>query len=549
MTTSFYAPRFSIRVSGLTMAADLTQQVSRLTVETNLDIAGTFSLTVRNPDNALLDSPLFDLGKTVEIHLGYADDLQPAFLGEITSIAPSFPTDGPPVVTVTGYDKSYKMRRNQPEPTEYRFVNDSIVAAQIAAENLLIPIVDPTPGIHKQLIQAESDMAFLKSRAERYFFDVYVEWDRLHFEFPRPQTEAIVLEWGRNLSSFNPRISAAGLAGLQIIRDYNQELAQTIFGIALAADFDLANLEERLGSSAMELLASLIRKGVRKGKVDNPIDAMVLAKSMLANLLEGLYEGSGTCIGIPELTAGKYIAVRGVGKRFSGTYRARKVTHTIDDNGFRTEFEITQRSHTSLMSLLRKQIVEEPSPNKPEQFFGVWVATVIDNKEVVDVPPEIPMGRVRLSYPGLSTKVISGWAPCTRPMGGKDMGFYALPEPGEQVLISFENGELARPYVLGSLSNALAMPPATNFDGLNSTRVIKSRAGHTITFDDTLNVGKLVIKDALGSSITLDATDGSITIEAKRSLTLKANESIELIAGATKIAMNGATVDISGPAP
>jgi phage protein D/phage baseplate assembly protein gpV len=549
MTTSFYAPSFSIRVSGLTMAADLTQQVSRLTVETNLDIAGTFSLSVRNPDNALLDSALFDLGKTVEIHLGYTDDLQPAFLGEITSIAPSFPTDGPPVVTVTGYDKSYKMRRNQPEPTEYRYVNDSIVAAQIAVENGLIPIVDPTPGLHKQLIQAESDMAFLKSRAERYFFDVFVEWDRLHFQFPRPQLDAIVLEWGRNLSSFYPKISSAGLAGLQIVRDYNQELAQSIFGIALAADFDLANLEERLGSSAMELLTSLIRKGVRTGKVDNPIDAMLLAKSMLSNLLEGLYEGSGSCIGIPELTAGKYIAVHGVGKRFSGTYRARKVTHTIDDNGFRTEFEITQRSHASLMSLLRKQIVEEPSPNKPEQFFGVWVATVIDNNETVDVPPEIPMGRVRLSYPGLSTKVTSGWAPCARPMGGKDMGFYALPEPGEQVLIGFENGELARPYVLGSLSNALAMPPATNVDGLNSKRIIKSRAGHTITFDDTLNDGQLVIEDTTGSSITLDATDGSVTIEAKRSLTLKATEKIDIEAGATKISLDGATVDISGPAP
>ena len=61
-------------------------------------------------------------------------------------------------------------------------------------------------------------MAFLKARAENYFFDVYVEWDRLHFQFPRPQLAAHVLEWGKNLSSFSPRISAAGMAGLQVIR-------------------------------------------------------------------------------------------------------------------------------------------------------------------------------------------------------------------------------------------------------------------------------------------------------------------------------------------
>ncbi|MFE6922878.1 phage baseplate assembly protein V [Nocardia sp. NPDC057663] len=533
--TIFYAPRYDIRVSGLTVAADIGEQVLDLTVETDLDLAGTFALTLRNPDNALLDSALFDLGKTVEIHIGYGDELVPAFLGEICALEPSFPSDGPPVVRISGYDKSYKMRRNQPEPTEYAFVNDSVVAARIAVENGLVPLIDPTPGLHRKLIQAESDMAFLKSRAERYFMDVYVQWDRLHFQYPRPRTAAHVLEWGRNLTSFSPKISSAGLAGIQVIRGYNQELAQTIVGMAVAFDFDLTNIEERLGTSAMDLLTSLVRKGIRTNKVENPLDAMVLAKSMLATLLEGLYEGSGSCIGVPTLTAGDYIAIRGVGKRFSGTYRARKVTHRLGENGFHTEFEITQRSHSSIMSLLRKQIVEEPSPNKAERFFGVWVATVVDNKELMDVPPQIPTGRVKLAYPGLSATITSGWAPCARPMGGKNMGFYALPEIGEQVLIGFENGELAHPYVLGSLASALALPPGGNADGMNSKRIIRSRAGHTITFDDTLDVGKLRIEDKLGSSITLDATDGSITIDARTTLNLSATAAISLEVGATSI--------------
>ena len=375
--------------------------------------------------------------------------------------------------------------------------------------------------------------------------DVYVEWDRLHFQFPRPQTAAHILEWGRNLSSFSPKISSAGLAGIQFIRGYNQELAQTIVGMALAFDFDPANIVERLGSSAMDLLTSLVRKGIRHNKVENPLDAVVVAKSMLANLLEGMYEGTGTCIGIPGLTAGNYIAIRGVGKRFSGTYRARRVTHRIDGSGFHTEFEITQRSHASLMSMLRKHIAEEPSPNKAEQFFGVWVATVVDNNEMMDVPPETPMGRVKLSYPGLSETITSGWAPCARPMGGKNMGFYALPEPGEQVLIAFEDGDLASPYVLGSLSNALALPPATNADGQNNKRIIKSRAGHTITFDDTLDVGKLVIEDKHGSSIVMDSTDGSITISAHSNLKLVAKTTITLEVGATTLTVSPQDVNVT----
>jgi phage protein D/phage baseplate assembly protein gpV len=548
MSEPFYAPRFDIRISGVTMAADVAEQVLSVSVETDLDLAGSFSLVLRNPDNLLLDSPLIDPGKTVEIHLGYGTALEPAFLGEIAAIEPSFPQDGPPTVKVSGYDKSYRMRRNQPKPTEYKYMPDSLIAARIAAENGLIPMVDPTPGLPEEKVtQMESDMAFLKARAKLHHFDVYVEWDRLHFQEPRLQTAAYTLEWGRNLSSFAPRISSAALAGLQTIRGYHQELAQTIVAAAVAVDVTPGNLLERLGSTAMDLLSSLARSGIRQQAVDNPLTAGKLAESLLATLLDGLYEGQGTCIGLPGLAAGKYVEIRGVGKRFSGTYRVRKVTHRIDGNGFGTEFSITAESHSSVLGLLRKQLTEEPSPNRAEPFYGVVVAEVQDNHELADQPPKVPLGRVKVSYPGLSDEFTSGWAPCARPMAGKGTGFYALPEKGEQVLVAFLKGDLSQPYVLGSLWNDKQSPPETNQDGANSRRVIKSQAGHTIIFDDTANTGQLVIKDGKGSSITLDARDGSITISASNDMTITAKGKLRLEAagGTHALTIDKTQVDIS----
>jgi phage protein D/phage baseplate assembly protein gpV len=509
------APRFDVRLSGVTLAADLADQVLSLTVETDLDLAGSFSLTLRNPDNRLLDSALLDLGKTVEIHLGYGRDLVPAFLGEVAAIEPTFPADGAPTVTVSGYDKSYRLRHAQSEPRRYPLVNDSIVAAQIAAENALVPVVDPAPFLGER-IKVETDMAFLKACAAQYFFDVYVEWDRLHFHFPRPQLAAHTLEWGKNLSGFHPRISAAGLAGVQQIRVYNAELAQALTVTMLAMDLDAENLVERLGTSAMQLLMSFVRKGVRKETISNPVQAAAVATAVLQNLLEGMYEGTGTCIGIPELTAGRYVAVTGVGKRFSGTYRLRKVTHRIDGNGFRTDFSITARGHSSLLGLLRKKLLEEPSPNEAERFYGVVVAEVEENNELLAVPPEIPIGRVMVKYPGLSDTFTSGWAPCARPMAGDGTGFYALPEKGDQVLVAFEHGDLAHPYVLGALWTAQRPPPADNLDGTNSQRVLTTRSGHTIAFDDTIGVGGVTISSA--GDLAIKAT-GKITLEAAAGVT------------------------------
>jgi phage protein D/phage baseplate assembly protein gpV len=550
MTSDFYAPRFEVRISGLTLAADVASQTVALTVETDLDLAGSFSLSLRNPDNMLLDSALFDLGKTVEIHVGYGDQLSPAFLGEIAAIEPTFPQDGPPMVRVSGYDKSYKMRHNQPEPTDYSFANDSIVAARIAVENGLIPLVDPTPGLEETLPRSGSDMAFLKSRARKYFFDVYVEWDRLHFQFPRPQSAAHVLEWGRNLSQFSPRISSTGLAGINVLRDYNQELAQTIYGIATSLDFDAVDLEERLGSSALDLLATLVRKGIHSGgPVKNPLDAMAVAKALLADLLEGMYEGSGSCVGIPELSAGSYIRIAGVGKRFSGTYRLRKVTHTIDDSGYRTHFDITQRAHSSLMGLVRKHIAEKPPSDAADKFGGVMLAEVVDDNEMAS--GRSSLGRVRVKFPSLSSDLTSAWAPCARPMAGDDAGFYALPKPGDQVLVAFERGDLTSPYVLGSLWNMVAQPPASNLDGTNSLTVLKTRAGHHITLDDTKGAETVLIESKAGAKVTL-ANDGSVTIQANnevtvtgKKLTLTANEDINLTA-IGDINLKGASVNVTG---
>lgn len=545
--TAPYAPRFDVRISGTTMAADLAWHVLSLTVETDLDLAGTFAIELRNDGSGLIDSALLDPGRTVEIHLGYGNDLVPAFLGEIAAIEPSFPSDGAPTIRVTGYDKSYKMRRSQPEPTQYTLTPDSLIATRIALQNGLIPMVDPTPGLSRKVIQVESDFAFLKGLAEKYFCDVYVEWDRLHFQFPRPQLAAYQLDWGQNLSSFNPRISAAGLAGLQVIRAYSQELAQSIYVMAMAVDFDMANIVERLGSSAMDLLTSLVRKGIRKEAVESPLEAAVLAKSLLANLLEGMYEGSGSCIGLPDLTAGAYIGVQGVGKRFSGTYRVRKVTHRIDGNGFTTDFSITQRGHSSLLGLLRKQIIDEPPPDRPERFFGVILAEVSETNELLAVPPEVPTGRVKVTFPGLSDTFTSGWAPIARPMAGKDTGFYAVPDVGDQVLVAFEHGLLSKPYVLGALWTTKMRPPVDDPLGQNKKKVWRSASGHTITLDDTLPSPTLSIKDSTGSCMTFNGLTGAIDITAQGDLTISAgrNLTLEAFNGVTTVNLSQTAVDIS----
>src|ERR1700677_1068079 len=227
MTQSYYAPRFDVVISGITMAADVSQRVLSVTYEGSLDTADMFKVVISNPNNLYTDSALFSPGQDVELYMGYGNQLTPMMLGEITSIEPKFPGDAPPTITISGYDKSYKMRHSQSVPRQFQYMNDSLIVAEIAAENLLIPVVDPSPWFHTNLTQTGTDFGFIKSLATNNLFDAYVYWDQLYFQLPI-QTEAYVLEWGQSLKSFSPRFSTAAMSGLQVIRGYNEELATAI---------------------------------------------------------------------------------------------------------------------------------------------------------------------------------------------------------------------------------------------------------------------------------------------------------------------------------
>lgn len=534
----YYVPDFEVKIEGLTMAADITNFVTELTYDNNFDTADMFALRLNNSDLRFTDSALFDVGKNVEIYMGYVGDLHPMMLGEITAVNPSFPQNGAPTITITGYDKSHRMRHNY-EARDFKYVNDSLIAAQIAGENLLKPVIDPAPMPRECFHQNGSDWAFLTELANRNFFQVYVHWDKLYFRFPRPQTEMVVLEWGKNLSDFNPRLSTSGQFGIQVIRGYDYELAQNIVAVlpAISLGSDLDNIVERLGSSFIDQLVKLGRNAVRNKNVDNYLDATALAKSILTEILQGLFEGSGSTIGNPRLRAGDMVEIRGIGKRFSGKYTLSKVTHTISTSGYITQFEVSQRNTSTLLQSLRKKITESSSPNQQEKIYGVVVGKVEDNTDLKR------LGRVQLSLPSISD-IKSYCARVTSLTAGGDLtsqkswGMYFLPEKGDEVLVSFEHGDINKPIVVGSLWNGLARPPETNM-GLNEKKVIKTKSGMQIAFDDTPGLENLVIEDKIGSKIKMDSSTGDIIIEAKRNVEINANGDIIIKSGpAGKIDLN-----------
>src|SRR5262249_11560031 len=148
----------------------------------------------------------------------------------------------------------------------------------------------------------------------------------------------------------------------------------------------------------------------------------------------------------------------------------------------------------------------QPAIADSDRVYGLVVGIVKTNK--LD-----SSGRVEITLPALSDAEIVHHARIAVPMAGGQRGTFFLPEEKDEVLVAFECGDIARPYVIGALWNGKDKPPDTNANGKNNLRFIKSRSGHLLRLDDTDGSEKIEIIDKSGeNSITIDTANKTITI-------------------------------------
>jgi phage baseplate assembly protein V len=173
------------------------------------------------------------------------------------------------------------------------------------------------------------------------------------------------------------------------------------------------------------------------------------------------------------------------------------------------------------------------------RYYGVAFAIVTNNQD-----PE-GMARVKVDLPWLGDQAGSDWARVVTPMAGRQRGLYFLPEVGDEVLVAFEQGSPAAPYVLGGLWNGKDKPPESNSDGKNDRRTIKSRSGHVIRLTDTKGQEQIEIIDSSGNnSIVISTKDNTVTVSASGDITVKAGGKLTLQAE-SDLTIKGQTVNIN----
>ena len=172
--------------------------------------------------------------------------------------------------------------------------------------------------------------------------------------------------------------------------------------------------------------------------------------------------------------------------------------------------------------------------------------------EVVSVKDPDSRGRIQVrlyDHDNVTQQDAPIWARVAVPFAGSSRGMYFIPDKGDEVLVSFINGDPRMPIVCGGLWNGGATPPDSfGGDGESVDRwVIKSKAGTTISIkEESSGNPKVEITTPGGQSYTIsDESSGKITLSTATGNTVTMDTSGVSIQTSNKVSVQASQVEVT----
>ncbi|WP_288427506.1 type VI secretion system Vgr family protein [uncultured Spirosoma sp.] len=249
-----------------------------------------------------------------------------------------------------------------------------------------------------------------------------------------------------------------------------------------------------------------------QGELDNAVESVNATNAADLVRFHGAGENPNLSVGtIVNVTGQKLTAPGRYKQDNAGSYRITAISHTVDQIGnYENFFEAVPES-------------ADFPPRNPTVRMPVAlpeVATVIKNTD----PLKLGRIQVQFHWPNqLEGK--SSWIRVAFPYTGSSRGMLFIPEPDDQVLISYEANHVDFPVVVGSLYHK---SPANDywFDN-NYQKIIRTKGGNKLVFKDKPGEQEVFITNANKKGTNLHISfkdDGTITLETEGLIQLKAKD-------------------------
>lgn len=533
---SYATESLVVEVDGAPLAPDLSARLLAAAVDDCTAQPGAFSLSFRDPFHDAAGKGRFAFGARVTIAL--ADGTVLLSQAEVTARDSEVDSAGT-ITVVRGFDLSHRLHRGR--STEiYRQVRYSDVARTVARRaSLETGRVDTPPtSVKPQVTQCNtSDWDFLTSLAREIGYEVAVVDGRLTFA-PRPEASSpSVTVTPDDLVRLRCVVSAGEQAAQVEVRGWNPRLKQEVVATAAVAARG-SELEEAPATAASKVGGATLTSVA--GLHHDTRDATAAAGALAEQVGDAYGTLEGVAHGDPALRAGTVVSLAGAGTGFDGDYTLTATRHVFDEDGYTTWFASGPPDRHSLLGANGPSRTEDP-------VSGVVPGIVTDARD-----PE-KLGRVKVSFPWLSSANESHWARVAQPWAGNGFGAVFVPEVNDEVLVAFEQGDFGRPYVVGGLYNGRdvpntgSVPLVDEASGTINVRRMETRKHHSVDLVDKFGSEGIFVRTGDSKlAVELDVAATRITVTSQGDVTISGAKGVNVTSPTGAIALDGNKVSIQG---
>jgi phage protein D len=263
------------------------------------------------------------------------------FKGELVGLEPSYRQGGESKMVLRAFNKLHRLTRGKKSKT-YQKQSDQDICSAIAGLHGLSAQTGSTPKIkHEHVYQHnQTDLEFLRVRAARIGYAVWVEDTKLFFDAPKLDKDSgleFVLgndsDGKKKLLTFNGRLSNSHVMKKVTVRGWDPEKKEEIVGEASAANSPLGAKNAASTLSDFGEVATFY--------VDHPIfspeEAMAIAKAKLGDAAMGFLTAEAEAVGNAEVKVGIVVKIvvneKTANDRFNGKYLVQGCTHRFTNGG------------------------------------------------------------------------------------------------------------------------------------------------------------------------------------------------------------------------
>lgn len=537
-----------LQVDGVPLPDLVANKVRRVVVDSQLNMPSMAEVELVDPDQVVLEMAGLVPGSLITIRAVAGDDPvgSAIFTGRIETLEVRYDSATGLRSVVRAYDLGHGMINGR-TTSSFPFMTYSEVADLLAAEHELIPTAVPHPVVHTAVIQSnESAWDFLARLGKEIGYVLHVRvqsltgLSELYFGPPTPDGLVETELGDEAIGSLSATVSGSGLASTASTRGWDQSLAMPAMGMAPPLTVTAVNPLLPVEFAA-EFAATAQRISLER-LAENEASAEAASEGLATRLASAYANLEGEVRGDPNIRPRSAIVLIKAGL-LTGEYVVTSAQHSFMPamGGYRTTFTCSGHEDRSLMGLGDGAGITMP------RLHGVYSAIVTDVED-----PE-GLGRVLLSFPWLAEAYVSPWARVVQAGAGPMMGTQILPEPLDEVLVAFENGQLDSPYVLGGLYSSErrgAIGAATLVQGVPVKRAFTSREGHQLIFDDSPETPGIVVQTTFGASCMIRLSpETGITITTIEEQPIVINSAADVtINSEGAVIVNSADVTINGEA-